>query len=70
LAVEDLIPASLVRSWPEAHGGPRRWWGKPFWVERRGEELHAVDQPWARTREQGAGVDGDERLDPGQLGPL
>jgi hypothetical protein len=44
--------------------------GKPFWVERRGEELHAVDQPWARTREEGAGVDGDERLDPGQLGPL
>jgi hypothetical protein len=37
-------------------------------MKRRGENLHAVDQPRARTREEGAGVDGIDRLDTGQLG--
>src|SRR4029450_4176434 len=66
---EDLSKVSVVRSWPEAHGGARWWWGKPSRVQRRGEDLHAVDEAGARTGAVGAGVDGNDRLDTGQLGP-
>jgi hypothetical protein len=39
---EAPLTASLVPDWPEAHGGARWWWGEPFRVERRGQDLHAV----------------------------
>jgi hypothetical protein len=39
-------------------------------VEHGGEDLHAVDQAGTWTGAVGAGIDGHDRLDPGQLGPL
>jgi hypothetical protein len=55
--------------WPESHGGARRWWGQPSGMQRGGEGLHAVDQAGTRTGAVGAGVDRDDRLNTGQLGP-
>jgi hypothetical protein len=75
-AIRGLVAGRELRSrrhWPgsspEAHGGARRWWREPLRVEHRGEDLHAVDQAGTRTGAVGAGIDGDDRLDPGQLGP-
>src|SRR5215218_4598669 len=67
-SAQDLASGPPCDSSLEPYGGAGRWWGQPSWVERRGQDLDAVDQAGAWTGAVGAGVDRHVRLDTSQLG--